>query len=83
MTKLVLGKDRFGCGIDNGLEAAGIETEVSEEPFIVIQAGDDEGLDHGVKSTGPGQWVDNGRRAAAADILCSQRLMKFARFFWF
>lgn len=49
MTRLVSGKDHFGCGVDNGLEAAGIETEVSEEPFIVIQAGADEGLDHGCK----------------------------------
>lgn len=45
----MLGKDHFGYGVDNGLEAAGMETEVSEELFIVIQAGDDEGLDHGCK----------------------------------
>lgn len=37
----------------------------------------------GVKSTGLGGWVDNGLRAAAADILCPPCLIKFARFFWF
>lgn len=37
MTRLVFGKDHFGCGVDNGLEAEGIEREASDEPFIVIQ----------------------------------------------
>lgn len=37
MTRLVFGKDHFGCGVDNELEAKGIEREASDEPFIVIQ----------------------------------------------